>query len=190
MPLAVSHIYMLSCLDYCYAYSAPSPNQTIIPAIIMPGPHRSNSKNLHAQGSSSRNVPIYAKAARVGLILGRVGTELARVISEEEFDGASSTNWLSLEYIVLQLSRLPQGYIRTAGTLDVFFDFQILVGDIRMSWSSSTVSHHCRDSFIYLANRVHESASRSLIPLLGHEMMIIIFLAIRDANIRHMLFDF
>ncbi len=91
--------------------------------------------------------------------------------------------WLSLEYIVLQLSRLLQGSFRTAGALEVFFDFLILVGDIRMSWSSSTVSHHCGDSFIHLANRVHEAASQSLITSLAREMMIIIFLAISHANI-------
>ena len=37
----------------------------------------------------------------------------------------------------------------------------------RSSMSSSTVSHYCRDSLIYLSNRVHGSASRSLIPPLA-----------------------
>ncbi len=92
----------------------------------------------------------FRSRGRVGLDLGRVSTDLARVISEEEVDGASSMTWLSLEYIVFQLSRLPQGSIRTAGTLEVFFDFLIIVGDTCMSWASSTATHHCRDSLIYL----------------------------------------
>ncbi len=95
--------------------------------------HRRNSRNLHAPGSSLGQVPISTQAARVGLVLGRIGTELVRVKSEEEADGASSMTWLSLEYIVLQVSRLPRGSIRTAGTLEVFFDFLVLVRDIRMS---------------------------------------------------------
>ena len=156
----------------------------------MPGHHRRNSRNLHAPGSSSRHVSISAQAARVGLVLGRVGAELVLVISEEEADGASSMTWLSLECLVLRLSRLPRGSIRTAGTFQVFFDFLILVRDIRMSWSSSTVICRCRGSLIYLLNQVHESASRSLIPPLAREMIIIIFLAISDTNIRHTLFDF
>ena len=172
---------MPSCLDYRYAWFTLSTNLAII---------RRNSRNLHAPGSSSGHVPISAQAARVSLVLGRVGSELVRVISEEEADGASSMTWLSLEYIVLRFSRLPRESIRTAGTLEVFFDSLVLVRDIRMSWSSSTVSYHCRDSLIYLSNRVHESASRSLIPALEREMMIVIFLAISDTNIQHTLFDF
>ena len=93
------------------------------PVSIMPGHHRRNSRNLHAPGSSSRHELISAQAARVGLVLGRVGTELVRVISEEEADIASSMTWLSLKYIVLQLSRLPRGSIHTAGTLELFFRF-------------------------------------------------------------------
>ncbi len=54
-----------------------------------------------------RNVPISAQAARANVILDLVGTELVRVVSRKEADGASSMTWLSLEYIVLQLSRLP-----------------------------------------------------------------------------------
>ncbi len=95
-----------------------------------------------------------------------------------------------LEYIVLKFSRLPRWFICTAGTLEVFFDLLVLVADIRMSWSSSTVSYHCRDSLTYLSNRAHESALRSLIPPLAREMMIVIFLEISDTNIRHTLFDF
>ncbi len=173
-----------------YTYSTLSPNQAIIPVSIIPGRHQRNSWNLHAAGSSSRHIPISAQAAHVGLVLGRGGTELVRVISEEEPDGASLMTWLSLEYIELHLSRLPRGSIRTAGTLEVFFDFLILVEDIRMSWSSSTVSYHCRDSLIYLSNRVHEAASRFLIPTLVRGMIIIIFLAISDTKIRHTLFGF
>ena len=156
----------------------------------MPGHSRRNSRNLHTPGSSSRFLPISAQAACVGFVLGRVGTELVRVISEEEADGAYSMTWLSLEYTVLQLSRLPRYSIRTAGTIEVFFDFLILVGDIRMSWSSSTVSYHRRDILIYLSNRVHESASRSSIPSLARERMIIVFLAVSNSSIRHTLFDF
>ena len=155
----------------------------------MLGHHRRNSRNLHAPGSSSRQISISAKAARIGLLLGRVGTEIVRVISEEVADGAFSMTWLSLEFVVLQLSRLPRESIRTPGTLEIFFDSPVLVGDIRMRWSSSTISYHSRDSIIYLSNRVHESASRSLISHLAREIVIFIFLALRASNIRHTLFD-
>ncbi len=123
------------------------------------------------------------------MIFSRGGTELARIIPEEEADGASSITWLSLEYIELQLSRLPQGCTRTAGTLEVFFDFLILIGDVRMGWSPSAVGHQSRKSLVFLANRVQEAASLSLIPLLAREMMIIVFMAIRDSSVRRTLFD-
>ena len=177
-------------LGYRYAWFTLSTNLTIIPVSIIPGHHGRNSRNVHSPGSSSGHVPISAQAARVGLVLGRVSTELVREISGEEADGAFSMTWLSLEYILLQLSRLPGGSIRTAGPLEVFFDFLVLVGDIRLSWSSSTVSYRCRDHLIYLSNRVDESASRSLTPPLAREMMIVIFLAISDTNIRNSLFGF
>ncbi len=72
--------------------------------------------------------------------------------------------------------------------LEVFFDFLILIGDVRMGWSTSAVGHHCRESLVFLANRVHE-ASRSLIPPLAREMMMIIFLATSDSRVRRTLFD-
>ncbi len=71
------------------------------------------------------------------MIFGRGGTDLARLISEEDADGASYITWLSLEYIVLKLSSLPRGCTRTAGTLKVFFDSLILAGDVRMGWPPS-----------------------------------------------------
>ncbi len=91
----------------------------------MPGHHRKNSKNCHAPGLSSRNVPKFARAARIGLVLGRVCTGLVRIISEEVY-GASSMTWLSLECIVLLFSRLPQGPVCTAGAFELFLDFLIL----------------------------------------------------------------
>ena len=66
-------------------------------------------------------------------MLGQVVAELVRVIPEQGADAASSMTWLSLEYIVLQWSRLQRGSTRTAGALELFFYFLVLVGDIRMS---------------------------------------------------------
>ncbi len=98
----------------------------------MPSRHEGNSANSQPSGSASANVPVSARAARIGLIFGRGGTDIARLISEKETDSASSITWPSLEYIVLQLSSLPRGCTCTAGTLEVFFDFLILVGDLQM----------------------------------------------------------
>ena len=150
----------------------------------MPGRHRRIPTDPFSAGSAPTYVPVSVRAARVAVAIGLPGSELVNLISEEETDGAHSITWLSLEYIVLQISRLPPGYVRVAGTLEVFFDFLILVGGIRMSWSPSAVGHHCRDSLIYLATRVDETGSRSLIPRLAREIMIIIFLASTDPNAR------
>ncbi len=156
----------------------------------MPSRPQGNTADPRTSGSALANVPVSARAAGIRLIFGRGGTGLARLISEEEADDASSITWLSLEYIVLKLSSLPQGYTRTAGTLEVFFDFLILVGDVRMGWSSSAVGHHCWESLAFLANRVHETSSRSLIPPLARQMMIIVCLATSDSTVRRSLFDF
>ncbi len=73
------------------------------------------SSNSRALLSGSTNLPA-AQAARVGLVFGRVDTALARAISEEEPENASSVIWLLLQYIVLKLLILPQGCTFTAGT--------------------------------------------------------------------------
>ncbi len=114
-----------------YFFRKP-PLTTIILLADMQSRRPGNSVDSRASGSASTNVPISARAARIGLILGQGGSELARQTSEEEADGAFSIRSLPLEYIVLQLSSLPQGCIRTAGTLEVFFHFLILVGAVRI----------------------------------------------------------
>ncbi len=52
-----------------------------------------------------------------------------------------------------------------------------------MGWSSSAVGHYRRESLVALAYRVHEIASRSFIPTLFREMMMIVFLAISHSSI-------
>ena len=177
-------------LSYSSHFFRQPPPTNIILLANMPSRRRENSANPRTLGSESANVPLSTRAARIGLIFSRGGTELARLIAEEEADGASSITWLSLEYIVLQLSSRPQGCTCTAGTLEVFDDSLILVGDVRMGWSPSAVGHHCRESLVLLANQVHEAASRSLIPPLAREMMIIVFLATSDSSVRRTFFDF
>ncbi len=99
-------------------------------------------------------------------------------------------SWLSfLNDMALNLI-LPQGFIRTAGTLEVFFDFLILVWNVRMGWSLLTVKYHYRRSLVLTAIRVHETGSRSLIPPLDREMMRIEFLGTSDSSIWRILFDF
>ncbi len=140
-----------------------------------------NSDNLGTSGSATLNVPVSTRAARIGLIFGGGGTKLVRFISEEKTDGASSIMSHSMEYLVLQFSSLPQGSTRTAGTLEAFFDFLTLVRDVRKGWSPWARGHYCRKNLVFLANRVHEEASRSLIPPLFREMLIIVFLATIDS---------
>ncbi len=156
----------------------------------MPSRRQGNSADSRASDSAPTNDPVSARAARIGLIFGHGGTEIAPLISEEEADGASSITWLSLEYILFQILSLPHGCTRTVGTLEVFFDFLILVGDVRMGCSPSAVGHHCWKNLVFLANRVHEAASRSLIPHLARKMMIILFLATSDSSVRRTLIDF
>ena len=187
---AISNIRSLSCLPYCSHFFRQQPPAVIIPLANMPSRRQGNSANPRTSGSASANVPVSPRAARIGLIFGRCGTEFARLISEEEADSASFITWPSLEYIVLRFSSLPQGCTRTAGTLEVFFDFLILVGDVRIGRSPSAVGHHCRESLVFPANRVREAASRSLVPPLAREMMIIVFLATSESSIRRTLFDF
>ena len=102
-----------------------TPHPTAILVTSMPSRRQGDSNNSRTQGSVSANVPVSAQAARFGLVLGHVGTDLPRVISEEEAEGASSIAWLSPEYTVLQFSSLPEEYTRTAGALEVSFDFLI-----------------------------------------------------------------
>ena len=85
---------------------------------------------------------------------------------------------------------LPKRFSRTAGTLEVFVDFLILVGDVPMGWSPSVVGHNCRESLVFLADWVHKAASRSLILLLARETVIIVFLATSGSSVRRTLFDF
>ncbi len=127
----------------------------------MPGRRQVNLANPRISGLASTNVKVSARAARIGLIIGPGRTELARRIPEIEANGASSITGVSLEYIVLQLGSLPEGSTCTAGTLEVFFVFLVLVGDLRMSWSLSAISHHYRKSLVFLAFRIREIASRS-----------------------------
>ncbi len=197
-PLSSSLIGTLGCIEYLAALVSdilflllsPTASDDYHSVPKMPSRRHGNSANSQPSGSASTNVPVPARAARIGSIFCRGGTDLARLISEEEAEGASSVTWLSLEYIVFQLSSLPPGCTRTAGTLAVFFDFITLVGDVRMGWSPSASAHHCRDSLVFLANRVHKAASTSLIPPLSREIMIIVLLATYNSSVRRTLFDF
>ena len=78
---------------------------------------------------SQWNVQVSVRTARFCLVLGRAGAELARLIAEEESETDNSFIFISLEYISLRLCHLPQGHMRTARTLEIFFDFLILVAD-------------------------------------------------------------
>ncbi len=149
----MKHINRLLCLAYCNDIFHKSPHISTVLVFTMPSNRQGNQNSSIAPGSASTNVSA-VRAARFGLAFGHVDTALALVIAEEEVEGASSITCLSLEHIVLQLSSLPQGCTRAAGTLEVFFDFVILLGDVRMGWSPSAVGQHWRDFLVYLANRV------------------------------------
>ena len=174
---------LLSCL------SLASGNSVIF-IFIMPGRNGRLLTNIKTGTSSQRNMQVSVRAARFGLVLGRSGAELVCLIAEEGSETDESPIFISLKHIVLRLRHLPQGHTRTAGKLEVFFDFLTLVADISMGSSHSTVGDPCRSILIILANLVHETGSPCLIPPLDLEMMIIIFRAITDWNIRRTLFDF
>ena len=128
LPSAISNIRPLSCLTYRSWFFRQPPLTTVNLLANVPSRRQGNSDDSRTSGLASINVPVSARAARICLILGNCDTEIARLISQEKADGASSINWLSLEYILLQLSSLPQGCISTAGKLEKLFDFLILVG--------------------------------------------------------------
>ncbi len=139
--------------------------------------NQENSANSRTPGSALISGPISARAARIGPSFGHRDNKLAHVISEEEDDVASSITWLFLEYIVIQLSKLPQGSTRTAGTFVLFFDFLIKAGGMRISCSPSAVGHYCKESRLS-GQRDTRNSLAFVDPAFAREMMIIIFMAI------------
>ncbi len=109
--------------------------------------------------------------------------------TKEKSDGTFSITVLSLEYIVLQLSSVPQGCIHTLGTLEVFFDFFILVEDVCMFWSPSPIGYHCGERLVFLASRVHETFSRSLAPPSPREIVVIVLFYICNPSVKRISFD-
>ncbi len=110
----------------------------------MPGRSGRLLMSHRAGNSSSGPVQVSVRAARFGLVLGRAGAELVRLITEDESKTDEPLIFISLEHIVLRLRHLPQSHTRTACTLEIFFDFLILVADIRMGWSPLSVGHQSR----------------------------------------------
>ncbi len=137
IPLAMSDICQHFCLtfriDFLHFLQQP-PITTILVANMLS--HCSGSSpSSRTPGSGSTNVLVSHPAARIDLIFSHGGADITRLISEEEEDGDSSIIYILLEYIVPQSSSLLQVSSCTAGALELFLHFLILVGNISTFWT-------------------------------------------------------
>ena len=155
----------------------------------MPGSRRNITRDPSSRTFPGDYIPVSARVARFGLVLGQANSPLVRLMANEENDEGESVTRLAFEHIVLLLSRFPYGHSRIAATLEVFFDFLVSHGVLRMEWSSSSSAQDWRSSVSVLCHSTRDSWSPHLIPPLACEMMVIIFLGANDSVTRRRLFD-
>ena len=99
----MKNIYTLPYISYRYDFFHAPPQIITISIANMLSFRQRTSTNLRAPGSAWTDVPV-ARAARVCLVLGYVGTELARFVSKRE-----AGRWLG--HLLFGTHRRPQVHV-------------------------------------------------------------------------------
>ena len=127
---------------------------------------------------------------RVIACLRRIGVDCADILVPDTRSNTRSVSLLALENIVLSILLISPGRARATAFADVFVEFMDQVHGFRTFGHDfePLIVRTCRAEIRIAVNQI-STVPQGTVPVVAHETLALMFLAIPDSNIRNQLFD-